>query len=110
MGQTDRNLSFHRSLTGARPPQSRSTPGEPRFALFVERGDAFAPVFGRDHAVVGLDFEHHAAGEVHLQPVVDCVLGLPHRDRGVIGDAARGFERFLDDFPGAQRRLTMPHS
>src|SRR5256885_17152642 len=54
---------------------------EARLALFVERGDALAAVLGRDHAVIGFDLEHHAAREVHLQPVMDRMLGLAHRNR-----------------------------
>src|SRR5271154_1981729 len=75
----------------------KSSTLEARFALFVERGNAFAAVFGWHHAVVGLDFEHHAGGEVHLQAVMDRMLGLPHRNRRVVGDSARRFPRFLDD-------------
>src|SRR5947209_19135057 len=69
---------------------------EARLALFVERGDALAAVLGRDHAVIGLDLEHHAAREIHLQPVMDRMLGLTHRNRRVIGDAARRLHCLLE--------------
>src|SRR3954468_5154161 len=71
---------------------------EARLALFVERGDALAAILGRDHAVIGFDLEHHAAREVHLQPVMDRMLRLAHRDRGVVGDPARRFERLVEQF------------
>src|SRR5204862_4659912 len=69
---------------------------EARLALFVERGDALAAVLGRDHAVVCLNLEHHAAREIHLQPIMDRMLGLAHRDRRVLGDAAGGFHRLVE--------------
>src|SRR5947207_15721314 len=74
---------------------------EARLALFVERGDALAAVLGRDHAVIGLDLEHHAAREVHLQPVMDRVLGLAYRDRRVVGNPARGFHRLVEQPVGS---------
>src|SRR5438552_13506412 len=69
---------------------------EARLALFVERGDALAAVLGRDHAVVRLDLEHHAAREIHLQPVIDRMLGPPHRNSPVIGAPPRPPPRPLD--------------
>src|SRR5271168_4830398 len=70
---------------------------EAGLALLVESQHALAPVFGRDHAVVGLDLQHHAARDVHLHAEMDRVLGLAHRDRSVVGDAAPGLDRLLDD-------------
>src|ERR1700704_1805489 len=75
-------------------------PLEARLALFVERGDALAAVLGRDHAVIGFDLEHHAAREIHLQPVMDRMLGLAHRDRRVVGDAAGGLHRLVEQAVG----------
>src|SRR5215469_17330630 len=68
---------------------------ETRLALFVEGQHAFAAVLGRDHSVVGLDLEHHGAAEIHLHPEMDRVLGLAHRNRRVVGDAAAGVERLF---------------
>src|ERR1700751_1747525 len=81
---------------------------EAGLALLVERQNALAPVFGRDHPVVGLDLKHHAAREIHLQAEMDRVFGLAHRDRGVVGDAAPGFERLLDD--AARRAEAVDHA
>ena len=73
--------------------RSSSTSLELRLALLVERADAFAAVLGRHHAVIRLDLEHHAAGEVHVQPVVHRLLDLPRRDRRVAGDGGGGLQR-----------------
>src|SRR5207237_8392325 len=73
---------------------------EARLALFVERGDALAAVLGRDHAVIGFDLEHHAAREIHLQPVMDRMLGLAHRNRRVVADAAWRLHRLIEQRVG----------
>ena len=91
--------------------RSSSTSLEFRLALLVEGADAFAAVLGRHHPIVRLDLEHHAAGEVHVQPVVDRLLDLPRRDRRVAGDGgARSPAPRRSAFPAVQMRLTMPHS
>src|SRR5260370_21661698 len=81
---------------------------EARFALLVEGQHALAPVFGRDHSVVGLDFQHHAVREIHLHAEMDRVLGLPHRDRSVVGNTAAGLDRLLDD--AARRAEAVGHA
>src|SRR5512134_1356727 len=67
---------------------------EVRLALLVEGAHAFAAVLGIDEAVVGFDLVAVAGEQVHLQPVVDGLLRLAHRDRRVRGDLSRGLERF----------------
>src|SRR5215813_2466458 len=66
---------------------------EVRLSFFVERIHAFQAVFGADHAVVGLDFEGKAGGQIGLQPKMDRLLGLAHRDRRVVADRAGGRDR-----------------
>src|SRR4051794_30383938 len=82
-GRISGNWPRMRLATHPRQERRGSPPLKARPALFVERGDALAPVLGRDHAVVGLDLEHHAARQIHLQPEMDRVLCLAHGDRRV---------------------------
>src|SRR5260370_42148087 len=70
---------------------------EARFALLVEGQHALAPVFARDHSVLGLDFQHHAVPGIHLHAEMDRALGLPHRERGVVGNPAAGLHRLPAD-------------
>src|SRR5215471_19346912 len=59
------------------PPIVAGSPArKARLTLFIEGAHTFAPVLGRDHPVVGLDLEHHAAREIHLHPKMNRVLGL----------------------------------
>src|SRR5215469_18372460 len=70
---------------------------ETRFAFLIKGQYTFAPVLGRDHPIVGFDFEHHAARHVHLHAEMDRMLGLPHRNRRVVGNSPPGFEGLIDD-------------
>ncbi len=58
-----------------------------RLAALIERQHAFAPIRGRDQAVIGLDLEGEAVSKRHLQAAMDRLLGLAHRDRPIGGDA-----------------------
>src|SRR5581483_9009090 len=82
-----------------RPIKSAGIPGSSplvaRLPLLVESVDAFLPVLGAHRAVVGLDLEGVARGAVELGGLVECLLGLPHRDRRVLGDAARHRQHLL---------------
>src|SRR5438128_1515963 len=66
---------------------------EDRGPLLVERLHAFDAVFGRDEMVVGLDLEAERSAQLHLAAVADRLLDLPHRQRRVGRDGARGLER-----------------
>ena len=85
----DRRLGRARALG----EKSRLTALERGLALLVEGTHAFPSILGVHEAVVGFDLEAVAGEEVHLQPVMDGLLRLAHRDRRVRRDLLRGLER-----------------
>src|SRR5665213_3673806 len=87
-----------------------SAPFKARLALLIEGADAFAPVLGRNQAVIGFDLELEAAAQIELQTGMNRFLRLAHRERRIGADRGRGGERFVhqplalddavDDAPG----------
>src|SRR5579883_1547024 len=77
-----------------------STSLELRLTLFVERANALAPIFSGYHAVICLDLEHHAALQVHVQPIIDRLFDLSRRYRCVVGDAGSSLQRFREQCVG----------
>src|SRR5229473_592081 len=73
--------------------QALSPSLEHRLALLVEGADAFAAVFRPDQPIIRLDLEHEAAFQIHLQTVMDRLLGLADRQRRVAADPRRRFHR-----------------
>src|SRR5262245_212546 len=85
-----------------------SAPQELGLALFVERAYAFQPIIGGDDAVIGLDLEGEAGGEVDLHAVANGLLGLAHRDRGIVADRARRRERARHEVRRLAQRVDHP--
>src|SRR5437016_2617699 len=81
----------------ARRHTGRSLAAKNRLALLVEGADALVAVLGRDQPVVGLDLEHERVLQVHLQAVMDRLLGLAHGERRVRRNGARRFDRILEE-------------
>src|SRR5947199_1143813 len=84
---------FSSEIWVARSTSATSPPLERGLALLVEGADALVAVLGPDQPVIGLDLEHEAVLQIHLQPVMDRLFGLADRERRVGADRRLRLER-----------------